>query len=353
MTTEQVAPAIEVPAIIPGPWTREARERAAGRETREAFIRYFRKAVKTRNWTPWDDLPLDEIREHGHRLSDDTVTIIQAFLGIEDFVGDYVEEGLNLVHGRRDRRNLQLAWGAEELKHAESWHLVLLHSGRRTEQELEDYRDQVVAHTWRMRDDHPGLDTPLGIACYAMVQERATFFNYDELRKRIRGEYGLPDKPTAFERARGKQIGAAAAFQIVATDEIAHHGIFLELVRIHVRYLPHDTLDTLLKVFAGFHMPALYLIPDASALAEALQRTLLFTPLKYARGVGNPVLDALGLQNRRALERAVQESKLLPPGLGPEHVSLGRNGEFVISMLPDQASAAPAADLSPAEVAGD
>ena len=337
MTIGQGAASIAMPMVVPGPWTIEARERAAAREVRDAFIRYFRKAVKVRNWTPWDDLPLEEMRERGHLLSEDTVATIQAFLGIEDYVGDYVEDGLNAVHGKRERRDLILAWGNEELKHAHAWELVLLHSGRRTEAQLDAYRDEVTSHTWRMREDHPGLDTPLGIACYAMVQERATFFNYDELRKRIRAEYGLPEKPTEFERARGTQIGAAGAFKIVANDEIAHHGIFLEMVRIYMRYLPHTTFDTLFKVFTGFKMPALSLIPDASRLAEALQRSLIYTPLKHGRYVANPILNALGLHNKRALERAVQEAKLLPPGLGPEYVALSRTGEFVISMTPNPA----------------
>ncbi|MDP9372100.1 MAG: acyl-ACP desaturase [Chloroflexota bacterium] len=336
---------------MPGPWTREARERAAAREAHEAFIRYFRKAMKVRNWTPWDDLPLDEMGELGNQLSDDTVTIIQAYLGVEDYVGDYVEEGLNLLHNQRERRNLQLAWGMEELKHAEAWSLVLLHSGRRTQEQLDDYRDQVLAHKWSMRDNHPGLDTPLGVVCYAMVQERATYFNYDEMRKRIRQEYGLPERPTELERQRGKQIGAAGAFKIVANDEIAHHGIFLDLVRIYMKYLPHDTLDALLRVFNGFTMPALYLIPNASDLATAMERTLLHTPLKQGRFVNNPILDSLGFKNKRALERAVQQSKLLPPGLGPEHVSFSRTGEFVVSMQPGPADdplvAAAPVELSP------
>lgn len=341
-TDVQTEVAVEMPLIVPGPWTHEARERAAAAEAHEAFIRYFRKAMKVRNWTPWDDLPLDEMGELGSRLSDDTVTIIQAYLGVEDYVGDYVEDGLNLLHNRRERRNLQLAWGMEELKHAEAWELVLFHSGRKTKQELDEYRDEVLSHKWRMRENHPGLDTPLGVACYAMVQERATYFNYDEMRKRIRQEYGLPEKSTAEERQRGTQIGAAGAFKIVANDEIAHHGIFLELVRIYMKYMPHDTLDTLLKVFNGFTMPALYLIPNASELAEAMQRTLLHTPLKQVRMVNNPILDSLGLKNKRALERAVQEAKMLPAGLGPEHIALSHTGEFVLSMQPD-----PAASVDP------
>jgi acyl-[acyl-carrier-protein] desaturase len=192
-----------------------------------------------------------------------------------------------------------------------------------------------------MREHHPGLDSALGVVCYAMVQERATYFNYEEMRKRIRREYGLPERPTDFERERGQQIGAAGAFKTVGNDEIAHHGIFLELVRLHLRHLPHDTLDMLLRVFNGFTMPALSLIPDASALAAAMERTRIHTPLKHARHVGNPILEALGLKNRRALERAVQEAKRLPSGLGPEHVTLGRDGEYVLSVEAEAAAEQP------------
>lgn len=327
MINEPVAP-----LQLSGPWTREARERAVADEVKLAYIEYFRKAVKVRNWIPWDDLPLKEMSERGHLLSEDTVTLIQSFLGVEDYVGDYVLDGLNIVHGRRERRNLQLQWGAEESKHAESWELVLLHSGVRTQEQLDAYRDKVAEHHWTMGENHPGFDTPLGLAVYAMVQERATFFNYDELRKRIRLEYGLPEQTTEEERKRGKQIGAAAAFKIVSIDEIAHHGMFLRVVDIHKKYFPHETLDMIFRVLNGFNMPALYILPDQEEMKAALERTKLYTPLKHGRSVANPVLDALGFDNKRALERAVQASKLLPTGLGPEQVSISRAGEFVVAM---------------------
>lgn len=328
----------EHPHIISGPWTREARERVIAEEVRLAYIDYFRKAVKQRNWFPWDDLPLAEMRERGHLLSEDTITLIESFLGIEDFVGDYVADSINIVGKIRARRNISLVWGMEEAKHAESWELVLLHSGVRTQKQIDEYRDKVNAHTWTMGEDHPGLDTPLGVAVYAMIQERATFFNYDELRKRIRVEYGLPEQATPEERARGKQIGAAGAFKIVSTDEIAHHAMFLRIVDIYKKYLPHEALDMIFRVFNGFNMPALYLIPNESEMKAALERTRLYTPLKHGRSVANPILDSLGLDNKRALERAAQQAKLLPAGLGPEHVALGRSGEFVISMQPTAAA---------------
>ena len=339
---EQPQQRVDHPNFIAGPWTRDARVRAIQEEVRVAYIDYFRKAVKSRNWFPWDDLPLDEMRERGHLLSEDTVTLIESFLGIEDYVGDYVEDAINIVRGDRERRNLAIVWGMEECKHAESWELVLLHSGVRTPEQLREYRDKVGQHTWEMADNHPGLDSPLGTAVYAMFQERATYFNYEELRKRIRADYGLPEGSTPEERQRGKQYGAAAAFNIVARDEIAHHAMFLRLVDIYKKYLPTETLEMILRVVNGFKMPALYLIPNAADLEAALRRTKMYTPLKHGRSVANPVLDALGFDNKRALERAVQGSKLLPPGCGPEHVAVSRSGEFVISTTPGTTVAASA-----------
>ena len=324
---------IEMPLVVQGPWTHQARLDAIDKESRESFERYFYKAMKVRNWVP-NELPIKEMHEFGHLLSPDTVTIIQAYLGVEEYVGDYVQDGLELFHNNRVRRNLQLAWGMEELKHGWAWELVLLHSGLRTETQLKEYLEEVMSHKWTMRENHPGLETPLGVLCYAMVQERATYFNYDEMRKRIRSEYGLPDKATPEERKRGHQTGAAGAFQIVGRDEIAHHGIFLELTRIHMRYMPEETLETLLKVFRGFTMPALDFIPDGAELEEAMRRTKLHTPRKQITDVNNPILEALGFDNKRALERGVQEAKKLPPGLGPEYVTLSRSGEFVLSTTP-------------------
>ena len=86
----------DAPMQFNGPWTREARERAVADEVKQAYIEYFRKAVKIRNWIPWDDLPLKEMEQHGHLLSEDTVTLIESFLGVEDYVGD---KGLRTVLG--------------------------------------------------------------------------------------------------------------------------------------------------------------------------------------------------------------------------------------------------------------
>lgn len=321
--------------IVTGPWTAQARSDAARNDVRDTTQRYFTKAWKTRNWTPWDDFPLKEMAERGDKLSDDTVTIIQAYLGVEDYVGDYVQGGLNLIGKQSERRNAHLLWGAEEAKHAEAWEHVLLYSGKKTRKELNEYREKVAEHTWKMGDEHPGLDTPMGIIAYAMLQERATYFNYDEMRKRIRDEYGLPEIVTEAERKRGMQIGAAGAFKVVSGDEIAHHAFFLELAKIYTRYQPEQMLEALVRVFKGFKMPAIDLIPNSVDLEKAMRQTELHNPRNQLKQVNNHVLDALGFERKLALEKAVQEAKILPGDLGPGYVGFSRSGEVVLYTKPD------------------
>lgn len=319
-----------MPQVMRGPWTQVARQQAIEKECHAAFVDYFGKAMKTRRWSPWHDLPLTEMREHGPRLSEQTVNLIEGFLGIEEYVGDYVLNGLEMFRTDRTRRNLQLQWGAEEMKHSAAWELVLLHSGARTEEQLKDYCGRIGEHRWSI-NDHAGANTPLGTAIYSMVQERATYFNYQETNARIRAEYGLPAKPTSEERRRGYEVGAAEAFRVVSVDEIAHHGMFLQMVLIHLRYQPDLTLTTMEQVLRGFRMPALRLIPNARTFLRAVVGTGMQTREKHLNAVHNPVLKALGMDGDAAFNRAVQEAKLLPYGLGPDQVKLGRTGEFIIA----------------------
>jgi acyl-[acyl-carrier-protein] desaturase len=320
----------DVPLVVPGPWTPAARERAAEKECLQHFIEYFGRAMQSRRWSPWHDLPVKEMQDYGHRLSPDSISLVEGYFGVEEYVGDYVLEGMEAFRNHRTRRNLQLQWGAEELKHGVAWEMVLLHSGARTEEQLEEYCKRIADHRWTIKG-HPGADSPLGVAVYSMVQERATYFNYVEMRARIREEYGLPQEPTTEERERGYEVGAAEAFRIVAVDEIAHHGMFLKIVLTYLKYLPEKTLDVMEKVFKGFQMPSLRLIPNARNFIRAVAKTKIHTGDKHRRFVHNPVLKALGLEDDEAFNRAVQAAKLLPAGLGPDQVKLGRTGEFVIA----------------------
>jgi len=314
--------------IVKGPWTPEARQRALDQEVLAHYIEYFGRAMKFRNWSPWHNLPLEEISQCGPRLSQETVHIIEGFLGVEEYVGDYVLAGLEMFRHDRTRRNLQLQWGAEEAKHGVSWELVLKHSQVRTEPQLRSYLDKVRECRWNVKQ-HPGIDSPLGGSAYAMVQERATYFNYQEMRARIRSEYGLPPNPTSEEQQRGYEVGASEALRLVGLDEIAHHGLFLSIVQSYIKYFPSHTFATLSEVFQGFEMPSLRFIPNARAFLRAVRRTAFYSADIHREKVHNPVLKALGLVGQEAFEKAVQLARTLPADLGPDSVILSRTGEWV------------------------
>jgi acyl-[acyl-carrier-protein] desaturase len=113
------------PEIVKGPWTPDARQHALDQDVLGHYIEYFGRAMKFRNWSPWHNLPLEEMGQWGSRLSQETAHLIEGFLGVEEYVGDYVLEGLEMFRHDRTRRNLQLQWGAEEARHGISWELVL------------------------------------------------------------------------------------------------------------------------------------------------------------------------------------------------------------------------------------
>jgi acyl-[acyl-carrier-protein] desaturase len=301
---------IGAPVVINGPWTREARQALVDREMLQLFIEYFGRSMRSRRWSPWHDLPVEEIRELGPRLSEDTIDLVEGFYGIEEYIGDFIRDGLESFAVTRHRRNLHLQWGAEEFRHGVALEQVLIHSGARTEAQIDAYGEQIIANPWS-HSSHGGVDGILGASVYAMVQERATYVNYEQLRLRVRAEYGLPPRTTPEEARRGRQVGAAEALRLIAHDEIAHHGIFLKIGQLYLRYFPEETIEKLHAVNAAFHMPALRLIPNRRAFLGAVRRTRVFDGAKYRQLVFEPMIRALGLENvfPPAAERVGAEAK--------------------------------------------
>ncbi len=311
-------------------WTPEARLSAFNQVVLEGYINYYERAIKNRNWSPWHDLPFEEMCERGHQLSEDTAHLIEGFLGVEEHVGDYIQEGVRLFHGNQTRRNMHLQWGAEEARHGATWALVLQHSQVRTAEQLTVYVDRVHSTEWQLQQ-HPGINTPLGSTIYAMVQERQTFFTYQMVRARVRKEYGLPPGPTLEEQERGYEVGVSEAFRLISQDEIAHHGLFLHIVQSALKYFPAPTCDLLVEVLVNFKMPALRLLPNARVFLRAAKRAGLYSSSMDKEKVYIPLLKSLGLDDHQALENAAQLSHSLPEHWNPEHTVLSRTGEWQIT----------------------
>jgi acyl-[acyl-carrier-protein] desaturase len=231
---------------------------------------------------------------------------------------------------------MHVQWGAEEARHGVAWELVLRHSGARTEEQITTYLGKVRESRWSQHQ-HAGVDSPLQTTVYAMVQERATFFHYQAVRARLREEYGLPPAPTGEERQRGREIGASEAFRLVEQDELAHHGLFLQIVRSALKYLPSPTYDALSQVFAGFKMPALRFLPNSRAYLRAVRRTNLYSGSIHMEKVHKPILKSLGLDDQQAFENAARMSHALPAHVSPDAVKCSHAGEWTIASDSGQA----------------
>jgi acyl-[acyl-carrier-protein] desaturase len=283
--------------------------------------------MKQRNWSPWHDLPLDEMHARGHQVSEDTITLIE-LLRREEYVGDYVQVGLEMFHAPHSPQHA-FTVGRGKRRSTAALALVLQHSQARTEEQLTAYVDKVHSTQWKPQQ-HSGVDTPLGAPSMQWCRT-GDLFPLSKLRSRIRHEYGLPQNPTPEERQRGYEIGASEAFRVVGQDEIAHYGLFLRIVQSALKYLPSLTCDVLTRVLAGFEMPAFRLLPNSRVLLRSVKRTNLYNSVIHREKVHNPILNSLGLDDQQAFEKAARLSHTLPEHSSPESTTLSRTGEWQIS----------------------
>ncbi len=319
---------VGVAAIGQATWTHESRVLALKEEVRAAFIQYFHGSMKERNWVPWDAVPIEEIRQRIGTLSADTKTLCRGLLGIEDYVGEYVRDSLDMLKGWRGQRNLHLAWGAEELKHSEALSLLLINDGE-DEAEVSAFRNAVLSHRWFLAREQPGARSPLGLICYSLFQERTSCVLYEALRRRVRGEYGLTEEPTEAEREQGVETGAAGVFSLILRDERAQFAAFAAIARSYLRFFPQETLESLQHALHHFDLPGLETIPGAEHFTDALERTGLLNAAHFAREVRDVVLAALGFAGPEALDRAAAEAQQLNAEGDPHAVSFGRDGALM------------------------
>jgi hypothetical protein len=101
------------------------------------------------------------------------------------------------------------------------------------------------------------------------------------------------------------------------------------------------TFEVLTKVFQGFQMPALQFVPKRRQFLRAARRLNFYSTREHHHlKIHNPILQALGLEDDDAFERAVQLARKLPDNLGPDTVKLSHTGEWVIAYSPIGASEA-------------
>lgn len=236
------------------------------------YLEYFHKAEAHRRWNLLDDVPWEHV---GRDPDPEIAQVVQAYTAVELYLPDYTSKILQMVRASRGRAWFQANWGYEESKHSLALEMWLTKSGCRSEEELREFEEQVLAHEW----DLP-YDTPLEMLVYTTFQEFATALNYRGLRKHAAGRDPALDK----------------VLVLLSRDEVGHFEFFKNGTLLFMERDRDRVLETINRVIRTFRMPAQSLIPGWAEHDRLIRRLGLFDDRIYMRDVVRPVLKALGVE---------------------------------------------------------
>ena len=295
--------------VVPGPFTRRAKQAAIQKEVREHYEAYFVKAARTRAWFP-DRLPQrNEMAGYGHLVTGESRELLLGFMGVESFVDDYVFEGIKLAGNSITTRQIYIQWGFEERRHGQTFRHALIDSGLYTQEWVDHYLEEVSEDQWTFKRQTGYEATPLLAAAYAIFQERQTRWHYAALRMRLWREYGSPTN----QAGRRLFPAIAGAIRFPEVDEGAHEANFSSIVHIYLKYMPDQALDALMKVSTRYRMPVVQL-PNGEQFVEAVLAAGMNDGRAIINQIMNPALARMGLESRRALRRAVENFQNMPEG---------------------------------------
>jgi acyl-[acyl-carrier-protein] desaturase len=250
---------------------------------------YFDRAEKKRRWSLKDDIPWGQCNP---ALDPAVADVVQTFCSVELYLPDYLGKLLPQVRAVRGRAWFLANWGYEESKHSLALGDWLLHSGHRTEEQMADMEDDVFSHEWDLPHD-----SALGMVCYTLFQEFATWLHYKNLQKVVRDRGGDP----ALDRV----------LHLVSIDERAHYDFFRRLVQV---YLEHDrpaTLEQLRRVLNTFKMPAVHLFADSQRRMQAVKELRIFDEDIFIFQVYEPAIAALGVHKSELRRKTARETVVL------------------------------------------
>ena len=295
--------------VLPGPFTLQAKQMAIQTEVRTLYESYFAQASRTRAWIP-DELPQrDQMAQYGHLVSKESRELLLGFMGVEALVDDYVFAGIKAAGDDVATQDLYNQWGTEERRHTQTFRHALIDSGLYSQEWVDDYLEEIPKRQWTFELQTGYEGTPLLGSAYAIFQERQTRWNYTQMRTRLWGEYGSPVDGS------GRRVfpAIAGAIRFPEIDEGAHEANFSNIVRIHLKYMPDQALEALMKTSARYRMPVVQL-PNGEQFVEAVLAAGMGSPRDVITQVMNPSLARMGLESRQALRRAVENFQNLPEG---------------------------------------
>ncbi|BCM93780.1 hypothetical protein IAD21_05671 [Abditibacteriota bacterium] len=289
----------ERPRVPVGLLSRHQKDRIIERGMVGLYRWYVARSQAHRNWNPDRDFDWRLFRKDH---SPEMVQILKGFFAVEQFVPDYVTDLLRVIRKSHGRSHFHIRWGAEEERHADLWYNAMLFSGQMSPDALRDYMEELRSSQWTL----PWQD-PMYMTFYTVFQERATQVNYLNTAVIARGK---SDKP---QFANDADPVLARAAQTIAIDEAAHYNFFLEGARIYLYYYPAQAIQAMVDVIRHFAMPGSQVnIPDYAKFEETVYKAAIYGPREHSRDVVQHALDALGFDNRRALEAGIKRVRQVP-----------------------------------------
>lgn len=315
------APGIKDPSIPISDLSPHQRYLAFQAESLPTFQRSWDKHWGRGRWQILD-LPFEEMESLGTRLSPETVTIMKGFRDVEGYIVDFILAGMSNLRKAGSIKEIQTSWSGDEFSHSVALDNMMMASGMFSQDEIWGQQEEALAEVWRP-SQHSGLHCPAGYIAFSTFQERGTYISYYKFIKHIRGEYGLPPEVTPEEKERGMEYGISEGLRRIAGDEIYHHGVFLEQLKLLFKYYPDQTTLVMDEVLDPFKMPAMDLIPGGRQFLRALLKTKVYAKNTQEDEVILPTLNALGFPNREAFSQAVEQAKVkVESGEAPAHPRL-------------------------------
>lgn len=191
------------------------------------------------------------------KISEEFARTIDGFKMVEDFLPDFVGKGNKLVRGNHGLFEVNTQWANEELNHGSALGSILVQTGHKTEEQIEDEYHKNREKVWELP-----FATSRQIVAHAAFQERGTFVAYQALQKRAEDEGAL---------RTAKILG------LISTDESYHHVGYNEITKVYYEEDPEGTRDDVIYVAENFRMPAENLHPNRLQWIKDLIRVGAFS----------------------------------------------------------------------------
>ena len=111
------------------------------------YAEFFDKAEQERRWNPYRDIPWDRVNRDA---TEELALCAETFFAVESYLPDYVAQGINIVRESFGQTWFSANWGYEESKHSIALMEYLMRSGKRTEEQMFDFHDQLKGLKWEL-----------------------------------------------------------------------------------------------------------------------------------------------------------------------------------------------------------